>query len=93
MNMKNNSNNLKCENVLQNGFGIEVMKKIVICQQCGTKANKTDNFCINCGKRLVKETIYDHYRKNHLICNCCFTVLTNDKNYCPQCGSKINKEV
>ena len=77
-------------NLEQFGFGPNVMKKIKICPKCGQIAKKGTFFCRSCGAFLTRETLYDHYRRQHRCCPECDTVLTADSLYCPNCGKQIS---
>ena len=73
-------------NLEQFGFGPNVMKKIKICPKCGQIVKKGSFFCRSCGVFLTRETLYDHYRRQHRCCTECGTVLTDDARFCPCCG-------
>jgi len=72
------------------GFGPNVMKKIKICPKCGQISKKGSLFCRSCGAFLTRETLYDHYRRQHRCCPECDTVLADDSRYCPNCGKQIS---
>lgn len=76
-------------NLEQFGFGPNVMKKIKICPKCGQIAKKGSFFCRSCGAFLTRETLYDHYRRQHRCCPECDTVLAADSQYCPNCGRQL----
>jgi len=80
-------------NLEQFGFGPNVMKKIKVCPKCGQMAKKGSFFCRSCGAFLTRETLYDHYRRQHCCCPECDTVLAADSQYCPNCGSKTRLNV
>ena len=77
-------------NLEQFGFGPNVMKKIKICPKCGQIAKKGTFFCRSCSAFLTRETLYDHYRRQHRCCPECDTVLAADSQYCPNCGRQIS---
>jgi RNA polymerase subunit RPABC4/transcription elongation factor Spt4 len=65
------------------------MKKTKVCPKCGQIAKKGTFFCRSCGAFLTRETLYDHYRRQHRCCPECDTVLAADSQYCPNCGKQI----
>ncbi len=75
-------------NLEQFGFGPNVMNKIKICPKCGQISKKGSFFCRSCGAFFTRETLYDHYRRQHRCCAGCGTVLTADARFCPYCGAK-----
>ena len=79
------------QNLEQYGFGPNVMKKMKICHKCGQIAKKGSFFCRSCGAFLTRETLYDHYRRQHGCCEGCGTVLTADARFCPHCGLPIHR--
>ncbi|MBE6658172.1 MAG: hypothetical protein E7604_06990 [Ruminococcaceae bacterium] len=78
-------------NLEQYGFGPNVMKKMKICHKCGQVAKKGSFFCRSCGAFLTRETLYDHYRRQHGCCVGCGTVLTADAKFCPHCGLPVHR--
>ena len=76
-------------NLEQFGYGPNVMKKTKVCPKCGQIAKKGSFFCRSCGSFLTRETLYDHYRRQHRCCPECDTVLAADSQYCPNCGKQI----
>ena len=78
-------------NLEQYGFGPNVMKKMKICHKCGQVAKKGSFFCRSCGAFLTRETLYDHYRRQHGCCEGCGTVLTADAKFCPHCGLPVHR--
>ena len=66
---------LRLENMKQCGFGVEAMKEVKVCRECGSK--------------LPDKTLYDIYKERHTVCPACDTVVASDSDYCPQCGTKI----
>ena len=75
-------------NLEQFGYGPNVMKKTKVCPKCGQIAKKGSFFCRSCGAFLTRETLYDHYRRQHRCCAGCGTVLAADARFCPHCGAK-----
>ncbi len=80
---------IRLENMEQYGFGVEAMKKIKVCHNCGNALSDHQQFCTECGHRLFDKTLYDIYKERHKTCPACDTVVTNETDYCPQCGEKI----
>ena len=74
------------------GFGPQAMKKIKVCKRCGTPNTSDCHFCVTCGEKLSKDTLYDEYKKKHIYCPYCNTVLEEAANYCPQCGRKLESD-
>jgi len=81
------------QNLEQFGYEPNVMKKTKVCPKCGQMAKKSAFFCRSCRSFLTRETLYDHYRRQHRCCPVCDTVLTSDSQYCPNCGSKTQLNV
>ena len=82
---------IRLENMKQQGFGTEAMKKIKICQACGNTSDIYQLFCTNCGRRLLEKSLYEIYKERHLTCPHCEIVITEDMDYCPQCGEEIKR--
>lgn len=82
-------NDSKQRDLMQFGFGAEMMKHIKVCSACGTKAGAEQQFCRECGTPLPCETLYDTYKKNCRVCPICETIVTKDTEYCPHCGRKV----
>ncbi len=79
----------KQQNLMQFGFGMELMKRTKVCGLCGEKADASQQFCKECGAPLPQETLYDAYKKSCRACPSCEAVVSNDAEYCPRCGGKI----
>ncbi len=86
--MANRYENMRRENMLFYGFGIEAMKSKKVCAECGMVADSSLRFCRECGHRLPSKTLYDIYKERHKCCPACDTVLADEMEYCPQCGAK-----
>ena len=80
---------LRRENMRECGFGVDAMKEIRICTECGNPSPSTEAFCRECGCRLPDKTMYDIYKERHTVCPACDTVVAKDSEYCPQCGTKV----
>jgi len=79
---------LRREHMKQGGFGVEAMKAIKVCGQCGHPSPGAEAYCRECGCKLSDKTLYDIYKERHLVCSVCDTVMVSDSKYCPQCGNK-----
>ncbi len=53
----------------------------IVCSRCGTKNNKENNYCKNCGEKLNKTRS----------CSVCGMILGDDENFCPNCGTQVEK--
>ncbi len=80
---------VRYKNMADFGFGPIVMKKTRVCKNCGHMVEGRSANCPECGEKLPKETLFDHYKKKHRSCSACDTVLTADWQYCPKCGKQI----
>ena len=80
--------NLRKSNMERYGFGLNVMRNIRICTNCGRPASADRNHC-SCGGVLSGETLFQQYKKRHRFCRRCDTVVANDVKFCPECGYRI----
>ncbi len=80
---------IRLENMKQYGFGVEAMKQIKVCAECGNSSSANQQFCTECGHRLPEKTLYDTYKERHKCCPACDTVVTDESDYCQQCGAKL----
>ncbi len=87
--MRENLEQLRRENMRRHGFGNEFMKRLKICENCGTASGLMRQYCPDCGKRLPRHSLYDQYRKRHNACPQCETILAENTAFCPQCGIAI----
>ena len=83
---------LRYRNMEDFGYGPNVMKKTKVCPKCGRMVNSRFHKCPDCDERVLSETLFDRYKKQHLSCPYCDTVLAPDSLYCPNCGKKIEQE-
>ncbi len=90
--MKEKLEMIRLENMKQYGFGVEAMKQIKVCTECGTTSSADQLFCAECNQRLPDKTLYDIYKERHKVCPHCDTVVADETEYCPQCGNKLKKE-
>ena len=74
------------------GFGVGVMKRIKVCQQCGASEPSDMYTCRECGARLPAWTLFQQYQKMHRQCPVCDTVLADGMKFCPHCGVRIEDE-
>ncbi len=81
------------QNMEHFGFGPSAMKQIKVCPQCRRPSPTDTHFCVVCGHRLPKDTLYDLYREQHRMCLSCDTVLTEEMAFCPHCGMKIKDNI
>ena len=72
------------------GFGIDAMKGIKICSECGEMMCSKFDTC-TCGAPLPKENLYEIYLKRHLHCTECGTVVSRETQFCPECGTKLQE--
>lgn len=56
-----------------------------ICKFCNKKYDDVDNFCSECGQKLI---MFD----TELLCPSCNKRLNKDMIYCPNCGTKVFSE-
>lgn len=82
----------KQRDLMQFGFGTEMMKYIKVCGACGAKSDSNQQFCCECGAQLPSETLYDTYKKSCCVCPICDTIVAKDTGYCPRCGGKIEQQ-
>ena len=80
---------IRFRNLERFGFGPNVMKKTKICVRCGRIVKTKGYVCPECGERLPRETLFDHYKRQHKCCPECDTVLAPGSLYCPNCGKQI----
>lgn len=78
----------KEQNMAHYGFGPDAMKKLRVCENCGTASIKKEKFCVDCGRRLPDKTLYDLYIERHRLCSGCGAILTDEMEFCPRCGAK-----
>lgn len=81
--------NNKEKELMQFGFGTEMMRQIKICPACGVRADAAQQFCRECGEKLLPETLYDTYKKSCRVCRHCDTVVSRATAFCPRCGAKL----
>lgn len=81
--------NNKQHELMQFGFGTELMKQIKICPTCGSKAAAGHQYCKECGENLLSDTLYDTYKKSCRVCQCCDTVVSKSTEFCPRCGARL----
>lgn len=81
---------IKKENKELYGFGIDEMKKLKVCRICGTSNPESKHYCVNCGRRLPKENLYEQYKAQNASCPDCGMVIDKDSNFCPNCGNKLD---
>lgn len=81
---------IRLEGMEQYGFGPNAMKKIKVCDVCGTIARADETVCDACGEMLPQETVFQQYKKRHLHCTHCETIVSPGMRYCPQCGARLN---
>ena len=60
------------------------MPKVKYCPDCGSQNDLENNFCVSCGKKLVKETAQEEFSQNNQTNN---TGPKRDLIVCPKCGS------
>jgi len=83
---------VRFKNLERYGFGPNVMKKLRICPRCGQAVKTRADICPECGERLPRDTLFDHYKRQHQCCPDCDTVLAPDSLYCPHCGRAVGYE-
>lgn len=54
-------------------------ERVIFCQNCGLKLNKSDDFCYKCGTKLNKI----------IFCTECGTKLRSSYAFCKNCGAKL----
>lgn len=79
---------LRLKHMEEYGFGPCAMKQVKVCKNCGTMASFDLAFCLECGKMLPAETLFDLYIRNHYVCNSCKAIIPSEYRYCPQCGKQ-----
>ena len=83
---------IKMQNVIRKnslssfGFGIDAMKKLVVCPNCHSLESSEKTVCSVCKAKLSKLTLYDLYKSKHNACPACKTVVANGMQFCPHCG-------
>ena len=82
---------VKREGMQHYGFGIDAMKEIKICSDCGEMINAKEENC-KCGALLPDETLYEIYVKRHRHCERCGAIVNNDAHFCPDCVVKLTNE-
>jgi len=71
------------------GFGVDIMKHLVVCNRCNSLEPSNRMFCSKCNSKLPKSNLYDLYKSYHVSCEKCGTVLSDSMQYCPHCGIKV----
>lgn len=79
------------KDLLQFGFGTDVMKKTTVCTNCKSMESAGKQFCSKCGRKLPKENLYDYYKAQHESCIHCHAILSEVMDYCPKCGMAVKK--
>ncbi len=73
------------------GFGIDAMRRIKICSDCGEMICAKEKIC-QCGAPLSEETLYEVYVKRHRHCQACGAIVNNDVHFCPDCGVRLSEQ-
>ncbi len=84
-------NALRKKSLFSFGFGIDIMKHSVVCEQCKSLEPGNRIFCGRCNTRLPKTNLYELYKSYHISCEKCGTVLSGSMHYCPHCGIKVKE--
>ena len=74
------------------GFGIGIMKRIKVCEQCGASEEADRQVCRKCGAGLPEGTLYQRYQLMHRKCRVCNTVLNDRMRFCPHCGIRVESK-
>ena len=77
--------------LLQFGFGVDLMKKLTVCTECRSMENSQKMSCSKCGSKLPAVNLYDYYKAQHRCCDDCGSVLADEMNYCPKCGIMVRE--
>ena len=90
--MIENHKRIRLEGMKHFGFGPDEMRKVKVCEYCGSMMESKILVC-KCGRKLPQDTLYEVYKRKHNYCKKCETVVSDSTRYCPQCGEMIEKEV
>lgn len=82
---------LRLEQMDALGFGVNAMKQIRICTNCGVVSPASGKQCVSCGAELPAQTLYEQYRSRHKCCGSCEIIVPAGSRYCPQCGNKLTE--
>ena len=83
-------NGVKQDDLLQFGFGTEVMKGGTVCKHCNSLQASWKRVCSECNTELPKTNLYDLYQSQHILCKKCSAVLSDSMQFCPRCGEKVS---
>ena len=85
--MKTKMQNLIRNNsLLSHGFGVDAMKKSMVCPNCHSLESSEHTICSICNEKLSRMTLYDLYKSKHKGCSHCGAVLSAEMHFCPRCG-------
>ena len=65
------------------------MKKMKICQVCGTSLSMDDRYCSKCGAEQEIHEEEKEEEKNDTTCPYCNAKLDKDATFCTSCGTKL----
>lgn len=77
--------------LMEYGFGPDVMRLTKICPHCGKGNPSGGSICTDCGAALGSETLLDLYRSRHRCCPACGIAVTDAALYCPACGTHLQQ--
>ena len=80
------------QDLLDFGFGTDVMKRTTVCPNCRSMENSGNSLCSKCGAALTGPTLYEYYRTQHKSCPDCGSVLSDFMDFCPKCGRSLKED-